>query len=358
MASTYQQVAYGSTGDAVKRLQSLLNQKGYGLDEDGIFGAKTRSAVRDYQQKNGLLTDGIAGNQTWGHLLAAPVTPGASTGKQVLSGVSDETADRLAQLEAGYTPSADTETALSRWESVLDTAPEDYVSGFDQQLAQLYDRITHRDPFSYDPAADSGYLSAARQYARQGRAAMADTMGQAAALTGGYGSSYAQSVGQQAYGEYLQDLAELAGRREEVAYDRWLAEGQRMEDRYDLLQQQEKTAYDRWLDRQQDWQRQEEAARELYQLADKQDRQQYQLLLDHYADKARQEQKASDGAAVNSGSAAPAPVRTLSAAAAESLRRAMTNYLRSGHPQQAQALLEQYRSRLSEAQKRQLEALL
>lgn len=54
MASTYTMVAYGSQGSAVKQLQSELNRRGYGLDEDGIFGKKTRAAVRDYQKKNGL----------------------------------------------------------------------------------------------------------------------------------------------------------------------------------------------------------------------------------------------------------------------------------------------------------------
>lgn len=75
MASTYQTVRYGSTGSAVRQLQSALNQKGYQLSEDGIFGAKTRAAVRDYQKKNGLLLDGIAGSQTWNHLMSAAAAP-------------------------------------------------------------------------------------------------------------------------------------------------------------------------------------------------------------------------------------------------------------------------------------------
>ena len=57
MASTYTMVAYGSQGSAVKQLQSELNRRGYSLDEDGIFGKKTRAAVRDYQKKNGLRRD-------------------------------------------------------------------------------------------------------------------------------------------------------------------------------------------------------------------------------------------------------------------------------------------------------------
>ena len=67
MASTYTMVAYGSQGSAVRQLQNELNKRGYSLDQDGIFGKKTRAAVRDYQKKNGLtMVDGIAGDETWG----------------------------------------------------------------------------------------------------------------------------------------------------------------------------------------------------------------------------------------------------------------------------------------------------
>ena len=73
MASTYTMVAYGSQGSAVRQLQNELNKRGDSLDQDGIFGKKTRAAVRDYQKKNGLrMVDGIAGDETWGSLLASP----------------------------------------------------------------------------------------------------------------------------------------------------------------------------------------------------------------------------------------------------------------------------------------------
>ena len=62
------QIQYGSQGNDVLELQKLLNQNGYSLDEDGIFGANTQKAVKEYQQKNGLDVDGIVGVNTWGSL--------------------------------------------------------------------------------------------------------------------------------------------------------------------------------------------------------------------------------------------------------------------------------------------------
>ena len=59
---------YGSRGSEVRRLQEALNKAGYQLDTDGIYGEKTRSAVRKYQRANGLGVDGIVGDQTWGAL--------------------------------------------------------------------------------------------------------------------------------------------------------------------------------------------------------------------------------------------------------------------------------------------------
>ncbi|MFN6534761.1 MAG: peptidoglycan-binding domain-containing protein [Nostoc sp. EkiNYC01] len=56
----------GSTGDDVKTVQKSLNVHGFGsLTEDGIFGAKTESAVKKYQTNHGLSADGIVGLKTW-----------------------------------------------------------------------------------------------------------------------------------------------------------------------------------------------------------------------------------------------------------------------------------------------------
>ena len=50
--ASYSTIKRGSRGDDVERLQTLLNNAGYSLDVDGIFGDNTYNAVRQYQRAN------------------------------------------------------------------------------------------------------------------------------------------------------------------------------------------------------------------------------------------------------------------------------------------------------------------
>ena len=170
----------GNTGSSVRELQQKLNQNGYHLDEDGVFGSNTYRAVVDYQKKNKLLVDGVVGDETWGSLnkvqqAAVPTKP--TTGKDVMKGVSDETYNKLHKLEQGYVPSDEVETAQEIRRSIEAMQPEKYKSSFEDELSQLYEQIAQRKPFAYDPQTDAQYKNYAYQYARRGRDAMEDTMG-------------------------------------------------------------------------------------------------------------------------------------------------------------------------------------
>ena len=58
-------VRRGDRGQAVEELQQVLNDLGYPAGPaDGIFGAKTDSAVREFQADNGLTVDGLVGRKT------------------------------------------------------------------------------------------------------------------------------------------------------------------------------------------------------------------------------------------------------------------------------------------------------
>lgn len=65
-------------GDDVLLLQERLRELGYsevGVPE-GIFGQMTDSAVRRFQEKNALETDGYVGLKTWQKLFSADVIGG------------------------------------------------------------------------------------------------------------------------------------------------------------------------------------------------------------------------------------------------------------------------------------------
>jgi hypothetical protein len=91
--------------------------------------------------------------------------------------------------------------------------------------------IENRKKFEYDLNGDMLYQQYKDQYMNQGNMAMRDTIGQAAAMTGGYGNSYAQSVGQQAYQGYLQQLNDKIPELYQLALDQYNREGDEMYNR-------------------------------------------------------------------------------------------------------------------------------
>ena len=114
------------------------------------------------------------------------------------------------------------------------TRPE-YAASYEKELSGVYDSMKNRPEFSYDANSDGLYRQYRDGYIQRGRMAMKDTMGQAAALTGGYGSSYAESAAQQQYDAYLQQLGDIVPELYTLAYSRYQDEGDALKERYDML---------------------------------------------------------------------------------------------------------------------------
>ena len=251
MATTRNQLSYGSQGSDVTELQKLLNKNGYRLAEDGVFGTKTQSAVKDYQQKNNLSVDGIVGTNTWGALTGAgssSTTP--STAQPSTTGAATNTGFQYGD----YQESDAVTQAQALLNQQMANKPGAYNSAWQGQLDDVIGQILNRDKFSYDLNADALYQQYANQYMNQGKMAMMDTMGQAAAMTGGYGNSYAQSVGQQAYQGYMQQLNDMIPDLYQMALNQYLMEGDALYDQYAMLGAQEEQDYDRHRDEMGDWQ--------------------------------------------------------------------------------------------------------
>lgn len=117
-------------------------------------------------------------------------------------------------------------------------------------------KILKRDKFQYDVNGDALYQQYKDRYVQQGKQAMMDTMGQAAALTGGYGNSYAQQVGQQTYQGYLQGLNDKVPELYQLALDRYNQEGTDLMNQYSLLADRSDKEYSRYRDNVSDWQTQ------------------------------------------------------------------------------------------------------
>ncbi len=95
-AAVYQQ---GSSGSTVKTIQQKLKNWGYyNGSVDGIFGSKTKEAVKYFQRKNGLKVDGIVGKKT---LSALGMSSSSSSSNSSSNSYSDADVNLLARLIYG-----------------------------------------------------------------------------------------------------------------------------------------------------------------------------------------------------------------------------------------------------------------
>lgn len=142
--------------------------------------------------------------------------------------------------------------AIAALQQVQSETPT-YTPSYDAQIQDMYNQIVNRDKFQYDVDSDLLYREYAQQYQRMGQQAMEDTMGQAAALTGGYGSTYSQAAGQQQYDKYMQDLTGIIPELYAQAYQQYQDEGDRLDKNYQMLWQLSDDEYDKYMDTYNQW---------------------------------------------------------------------------------------------------------
>jgi hypothetical protein len=148
----------------------------------------------------------------------------------------------------GYIESDAVKALRAQMEAQLGLKPGEYVSQWQPQINATLHDILNRKDFQYDLNGDALYQMYKDSYVNLGQKAMMDTMGQAAALTGGYGNSAAQMVGQQAYQNYLQGLTDKIPELYQIALNQYNQAGQDLYQRYGLLNTQEQNAYNQWQD--------------------------------------------------------------------------------------------------------------
>lgn len=227
-----------------------------GLNDEQLRKLNTDVANKALESlQNGQTTQkGLQTTTTGGTLQIAQPTASQTSGIQN-AGIN---------TKYGYTPSQSVLNAYDYLQKIINGKPGEYQSRYKDQLQGMMDQIMNRDPFEYDANADPLFQIYQDQYILGGQRAMQDAMGQAAALTGGYGNSYAQSVGQQTYNQYMENLMGIIPELSQMAYERYQDEGEALERNYSMLNQLENQDYNRYRDIIGDWQTERQMAENTY----------------------------------------------------------------------------------------------
>ena len=131
--------------------------------------------------------------------------------------------------------------------------PASYQSKYGQALDDLLQQIQNPGKFKYEFNGDNLFKQYADMYTQRGKQASLDAQGQAAALNGGYGSSYGQMVGNQAYDQNLTELYDRGMDLYDRAYQRWLDEQQNRLNAFNATGSMEDRAYSQYRDTVGDW---------------------------------------------------------------------------------------------------------
>ena len=237
------------------------------------------------KKKKKLLSDGT---QSPSVQASAPSVQSASPATN-LAGVSESTLGNLGKYTQGYKPSEAVSNAQNYLTGILNNKPGAYSSAYQNDLQGLYDRIMNREKFTYDLNGDALYNQYKQQYQQMGRQAMMDTMGQAATLTGGYGNSYANTAGNQAYQAYLSKVGDIVPQLQQQAFERYTQEGSDLNNRLNLVQNLENADYNRYRDSVSDWNTERSYANDYYWNQRNQDYQDYMNMLNYWNQQAQQE---------------------------------------------------------------------
>ena len=193
----------------------------------------------------------VTGNKVMNPYVTQNIPETQRTFTQQAAGQQGQTAGQ--QGQTGYKPSNQVTAAQQNLQNIQAQKPQGYTSKFGPQLESIMQQIQNPGKFNYEFNGDNLFKSYADLYTQMGKQASADTMGQAAALTGGYGNSYAQAAANQAYQQYLLPLYDRGLELYDRARQRHQDEIGNQKDVYNMLMNADAMDYGRYRDTVGDW---------------------------------------------------------------------------------------------------------
>ena len=155
--------------------------------------------------------------------------------------ISKETWDALNTPFSASTAYQDAMNLTNQLREQLSSGKTSYTD----QIKNLLDEIQNRDKFSYDLSNDTLFQQSLASAMASGKTAMQDTMGQAAALTGGYGSTYATSAANQTYNQFIEDAYNNLPEYYQMALQAYEMEGNEMYMELSALNDADRSEYEK-----------------------------------------------------------------------------------------------------------------
>ena len=187
-------------------------------------------------------------------------TPAASRAFQAATSPNTGATTSQNQYLTGYTPasfntSSMTDRYLNHLNKLEKNAPGEFQSQYSSDIQNIINSIKNREQFKTDDVFQSDLYTTMREQAiKNGQKSMRDTMGSAQAATGGYGSSYAQAAGQQAYDNALANFNNTTLDIYDRVYNQYLQEGQELYNQLNMYNNQDAIDYNRYRDTVADYQ--------------------------------------------------------------------------------------------------------
>jgi hypothetical protein len=158
---------------------------------------------------------------------------------------ANTTANSIRSQYGGYTAGG---TGLGYTPNV--SSGNGYKSPYADEIGKALSDIENYGDFTYDVESDPNYAAYRKQYLREGERAVQDTLGQAAAATGGLPSTYATNSATQAGDYYATKLTDKVPELYQQAYNQWYQTYSMNLDKLSTLQTQDSAEYARYADEQ------------------------------------------------------------------------------------------------------------
>lgn len=205
-----------------------VSEKPYGVSDSAWAGTQETHTVSDAVNKAQTDRD-AASNKYTDH-----------TNKDM---ISSSTLDAMNQSFTKPTVVKEADAWLANQLQVIQSGK----TSFSDQVRDMMDKIMNREKFSYDVDNDPLFQQALASAMNSGKQAMQDTIGQASALTGGYGSTYATSAGNQAYNAFIEDAYDNLPQYYQMARDAYDRDGEEMYRQFGMVSELDDKEFNRNL---------------------------------------------------------------------------------------------------------------